>query len=214
MNARPTTVTSRDAYMLVYARKRTSLSDTQRVNDSFAPVPTPPRPAMEVVEQLNAKHDEACEKFAAKRKLALDALTDMRQKVRTIYEKWDSQEDDEECIVVSQQALEAWLSKHCMQTALSKLASTLTQKNDTNSSDNIQILNDDIICVHKKLDYRKAGNMKRINRACHLLQRISYLTFRQSAYYQIIHHTHCAIEPKLGLRDICEQCVKDAFRGN
>ena len=73
--------------MLVYARKERA--DIQRVNDSSSLIPNPPRHAMEIVNKLNAEHDETCEKFAAREKLALTALNKTRDSVLDICRSWN-----------------------------------------------------------------------------------------------------------------------------
>lgn len=78
---RDRSISSRDAYMLIYAR---AVSDDTEAQDSTVMtqssqcpngkgkgkavdlIATPPRRALEVVETLNREHDEACEKHAAR----------------------------------------------------------------------------------------------------------------------------------------------------
>lgn len=67
-------ISSKDAYMLVYARKNTHLRgssldgvmELNRVNDSSRHVAAPPRRALEAVQSLNLAHDGECEKYAEK----------------------------------------------------------------------------------------------------------------------------------------------------
>lgn len=57
-------ISSKDAYMLIYARKEVCTSNIQTSMEIDAPVP-PPR-ALEVVKSLNAAHDETCEVYSSK----------------------------------------------------------------------------------------------------------------------------------------------------
>lgn len=59
-------VSSKDAYMLVYARSE-GLEDSSS-SENYSPIrdAVPPPRALEVVNALNAEHDKACDEYAAK----------------------------------------------------------------------------------------------------------------------------------------------------
>lgn len=59
-------VSSKDAYMLVYARSEQSEENLSTENQSPIKDAVPPPRALEVVNVLNAEHDKACDEFAAK----------------------------------------------------------------------------------------------------------------------------------------------------
>ena len=73
-------ITSRDAYMLVYARSTDENSSTQNAtgmtaspkqkSDIRSPeiiYPTPPQRALQVVEDLNTQHIQSCEDYVSRR---------------------------------------------------------------------------------------------------------------------------------------------------
>ena len=74
----------------------------------------------------------------------------------------------QDSIIVSQQALEAWLSTHCIATALP------APETDTTTSRSVDISISDILCEHNNLD-PKAQKMKRINLVC--ISRLSAVGF-------------------------------------
>ncbi|KAJ7632814.1 cysteine proteinase [Roridomyces roridus] len=117
-------VSSKDAYMLIYAR---------RENCKPQDIPTPPPLAMQVVDDLNSAHDNACESYAEKEKKADSLFRSVSAKVVDIIESWNSY------AIVSQQALESWL------------------KQDPQS-----ISIKDVVCSHGLYDHNKAATMKRI----------------------------------------------------
>ncbi|KAJ3775406.1 cysteine proteinase [Lentinula raphanica] len=179
----PSDIHSKDAYQLIYAlRQPNYCSDT-----NLAP---PPR-AMGVVNELNASHDKECEHYTEREKAARAALDNRRLQMLDIYSSWSVASEDDDCIVVSREALEQWLSVHSVE--------DLFSNENTNSppSPPIQIPVDDILCTHGRLDHRKADMMKRISR---------------TAYTKILKCTNCVFQPALSLDDICSICVEDAFK--
>ncbi|KAJ7581164.1 hypothetical protein C8J56DRAFT_866417 [Mycena floridula] len=202
-------IMSKDAYMLVYARKERHLRNSspesgQRVNDASQLVPSPPRRAMDEVKALNAAHDEACEHFDDKEKLVSASFDETRRQVRDIYQSWSmSSAADQNYVVVSQQALEKWLSKHCMEATATELRRDLNsmfdneQASDSSRIPSIEIPLDDILCEHLKLDHRKANNMKRIS---------------QKAFDAIARETNCIFQHQLSQDDVCADCVRESFR--
>lgn len=86
--------------------------------------------------------------------------------------------DVQDSIIVSQQALEAWLSTYCIATALPASETDTTTYNDTGQGHNsrsVDISISDILCEHNNLDPTKAQKMKRINLVC--IPRLSAVGF-------------------------------------
>jgi ubiquitin carboxyl-terminal hydrolase 48 len=91
----------------------------------------------------------------------------------------------QDSIIVSQQALEAWLSTHCIAAALPASETDTTTNNDTGSSHNshsVDITISDILCEHNYLDPTKAHKMKRINLVC--IPQLSTMRFVINLYPQ------------------------------
>lgn len=75
----------------------------------------------------------------------------------------------QDSIIVSQQALEAWLSTHCIAAALPVSETDTTTSSDTGQGHNsrsVDISISDILCEHNNLDPTKVQKMKRINLVC------------------------------------------------
>ncbi|KAK7693458.1 hypothetical protein QCA50_003026 [Cerrena zonata] len=201
-------VSSKDAYMLVYARSEQSEENLSTENQSPIKDAVPPPRALEVVNVLNAEHDKACDEFAAKEKKAREAFDQKRRMVMDIYRSWSLSSYDEDSIIVSRQALESWL--------LHRISKPPTTKHDVpvESSDNPPIVNgtganeasikdfgrsfqnDDIVCPHGRLDPSKASSMKRV---------------KQKALDRIADEDHARFIPAFKPSDVCEECVEAIF---
>jgi hypothetical protein len=61
-------ISSKDAYMLIYAKKACSvrLDASNGPSNGAEQFPQPPTRALRVVHGLNASHDALCEKFLAR----------------------------------------------------------------------------------------------------------------------------------------------------
>ena len=62
-------ISSKDAYMLIYAKKACSVRGLDASNGPSNKVerfPQPPARALKIVHSLNASHDALCEKFQAR----------------------------------------------------------------------------------------------------------------------------------------------------
>ena len=61
-------ISSKDAYMLIYAKKANSvrLDALNGQSNGVEQFPQPPARALKVVHSLNASHDALCEKFQAR----------------------------------------------------------------------------------------------------------------------------------------------------
>jgi hypothetical protein len=87
--------------MLIYVRRNsdqihpagTSQSNIQP--DGLGNVPAPPPRALEVINGLNAAHDEACEIYAAREKRVKLQFQEARRKVMDIYRSWTVSSHDE-----------------------------------------------------------------------------------------------------------------------
>ncbi|KAH7929713.1 cysteine proteinase [Leucogyrophana mollusca] len=190
---------SKDAYMLIYARKESSIDQpVPHVGQSGQPdihmnevthgtlcsLP-PPQRAMDVVTGLNSTHEEAWQSFVNKEKRVKEHFAEIRDQLRTIYSSWNVNSIDEDCVVVSRQALEAWIMKH-----LTKHKGVKSDSKD--ASDNAEVEEvSDILCSHDGLDPQKANNMKRISSLSH----------------QMIE----ADVPGCPPGNVCEVCVQEAF---
>ncbi|KAJ7940429.1 hypothetical protein B0H13DRAFT_2648065 [Mycena leptocephala] len=137
-------ISSKDAYMLIYARK-------EPCAPSLEP-PTPPPQALAVVDALNTAHKTACESYAEKEKKASACFAETRRKVHDIYQTWTVNPNEKNYAVVSQQALENWIEKHAIKAALQL----------DNATDPQSISIKDVLCSHNLYDHNKAPNMKRI----------------------------------------------------
>lgn len=178
-------ISSRDAYMLIYARVSGSPTDLEDLSD-----PQPPPRATYVVEELNNNHEKACEEYSARETEAEEHFNQTRSMVMDIYRTWSLSHEDEDAVICSKQALEAWSSRHLVKPADKKM--TLVSEGEGRYS----ISNEDATCNHGKLDPRKASNMKRI---------------RQAASTRIAAEDHCDFKPYLTPGDACSECVQEIF---
>ncbi|KAF8212019.1 hypothetical protein K438DRAFT_1223096 [Mycena galopus ATCC 62051] len=137
-------IPSKDAYMLIYARK-------EACSQSPDP-PIPPPAALSVVEALNKAHEKACESYTEKDKNATARFAETRRKVLDIYQSWTVNPEEKNYAIVSQQALESWIEKHAIKASLEL----------DNSPDPQKISIKDVLCSHNLYDHSKSPNMKRI----------------------------------------------------
>ncbi|KAG5724013.1 Ubiquitin carboxyl-terminal hydrolase 48 [Termitomyces sp. T112] len=185
-------ITSKDAYMLIYARATQSTgSAVPDEGGTRSNILCPPSEVMEVISSLNAAHDEACEIYNKKRELVKARFNERRKRVMDIYQNWTANSSDTDSILVSRQALSTWLSQH--QEDFARVIAS--DKSNENNQRKIVILND-IMCVHGAVDSGKAGNIKRLNRA---------------AYLDIVNNTGWDFEPQFTLSDICVECIQQSF---
>ncbi|KAI6138857.1 hypothetical protein EDD17DRAFT_1782678 [Pisolithus thermaeus] len=195
---------SKDAYMLVYARKEfwpgnpptstepcnSSIShrgvdEISKTNGSPQPttkIPSPPPRARDLVRALNTTHYEACEQYLSKEKELNERFFELREWMRSVYLHWGVESADEDSVIVSRQALEGWTEKSGPQPPGEEAAE-------------VAILSD-ILCEHAGLDPRKCHNMKRVSKKAHL-QLISRDGFDNSSVRSPT--------------DVCETCVKELF---
>ncbi|KAF7338128.1 hypothetical protein MVEN_02037600 [Mycena venus] len=137
-------ISSKDAYMLIYARKEACARSPDP--------PIPPPAALAVVEALNTAHEKACETYNEKEKIASARFAETRRKVLDIYQSWTINPNEKSYAIVSQQALESWIEKHVIKAALQLDNATEPQK----------VSIKDVLCSHNLYDHNKAASMKRI----------------------------------------------------
>ncbi|KDQ17979.1 hypothetical protein BOTBODRAFT_104384 [Botryobasidium botryosum FD-172 SS1] len=177
-------ITSKDAYMLIYARREPT--------PPIKPPPSPPEPPAEVLEEINrynAKHEEACKVYTQKEEAALGEFRKMRKFKRDVYRSWNIKSVDDDSIVVDHEVLENWL-------AMGLVAKSKPAKNGGTVADDALLSNWRIACEHGSLDPAEAGRMKRIT---------------HEAYHMITAETGCRFDPELTSKDVCKQCVTQTF---
>ncbi|KII88369.1 hypothetical protein PLICRDRAFT_92113 [Plicaturopsis crispa FD-325 SS-3] len=206
----PTFVSSKDAYMLIYARRdahsqSSMVGSSTNGNASLAPLqPTPPQAPLGVVNTLNAKHDEACESYAELEKEARFRFETLRYRVMDIYRAWSVSERSPSYTVLSRNILEQWLASDAIQAAVS-------QRMEILDDDGVSLYEgpstppppspqppfvSDHICTHGGLDPRKASDMKCVDE----------VTARS-----IDEFTACSY-PCKSPEEVCEICVADIFK--
>ncbi|KAI0079874.1 cysteine proteinase [Panus rudis PR-1116 ss-1] len=194
------TVTSKDAYMLVYARVP-HMKDVP--SDSVASTETvdlkPPPRALDVVNTLNTELDKACKEYATKEKALEQHFQRKRRMVMDIYRSWCLSSHDEKSAVISRQALELWLSYRVSKppNGKSKEEDAIDEATADPTEERHRIFsNADIQCDHGKLDPDKAGNMKRI---------------RLDALQRIAEEDDAEFIPQFEPEDVCDKCTTDIF---
>ncbi|CAL1704590.1 unnamed protein product [Somion occarium] len=201
-------VSSKDAYMLVYARMPSNEGpDSAAESDSCSLDVTPPPRALQVVNALNAEFDKACDEFAAKEKEARENFNKKRRMVMDIYRSWSLSSYDEDSGIVSRQALESWLS-HSISKPLDVSRKASDDLDGTTSTSEASTPNGcpavtgrtfssaDITCPHGRLDPNNSVKMKRV---------------RQSTLDRIAAEDHAQFVPSFKPSDVCEQCVEATF---
>ncbi|TFY67092.1 hypothetical protein EVG20_g4062 [Dentipellis fragilis] len=209
--ATTSTMMSKDAYMLVYARR-----GSRQEHQLQAPPKPPPR-ALEAVQKLNREHEEACASYQEKRDAVTSRFEELRQRMSSIYRSWHVSSHDQKSVVASQQALEQFLSRHLSKEsggsktpngtsktpleseASSRSASTIPMDTEalkvpTPLEDEISISS--VVCAHGRLDPDRADDMKRID---------------YGAYERMVEEEGCIFQPELSPEDVCEECVRDIF---
>ncbi|KAH9954829.1 hypothetical protein BJV74DRAFT_891746 [Russula compacta] len=203
-------MTSRDAYMLVYMRRGATPREPVKIQQ-------PLQRALDVVLQMNQSHADACATFTTRREELRTEFLDFRSKIQEIYRSWNLSSCDQPSLVVSQQALNVFLSrpidKHAggsndhidqigspsnCQTSLNGLTNNGGEKSMRRLTSLIEgpISIEEILCPHGGLDPAKATDMKRIDRA---------------TYESFILPSGASFEPILEPTDICRKCVEDIF---
>ncbi|KAI0780996.1 cysteine proteinase, partial [Trametes elegans] len=208
----PEYISSKDAYMLVYARVGdqgpSPIPKKANGDASHAAIPdiTPPPKAMEVVRSLNDAHEKACVEFAQREKAEKVKFDQIRNTVMDIYRSWNVSSREEDCVVVSRQSLESWISRHIAKPKKPKATSTpspdtapdlvpVTEQMEGSTTVSLPI--SEVLCSHSKLDPDKATDMKII---------------RAAAHTRIAEEDGCVLTPKLTSTDICPICTERMFK--
>ncbi|TEB26623.1 cysteine proteinase [Coprinellus micaceus] len=175
---------SKDAYMLVYARKDHGKGYVPR---------DPPAIASKVVNDLNVTHEKTCEEYERQDDSTKAAFEERLQRVRAIYNHWQAVEDAEDAIVVSEHGLRAWLSESWY----AGIASVPQDGPSLVGCTRRSISNGDILCEHNKLCPGKAAETKVLSRR---------------AYEEITANTFCDFDPLLTVADVCDTCIGREFK--
>ncbi|KAH8107139.1 cysteine proteinase [Cristinia sonorae] len=204
-------VSSKDAYMLVYARENASDKQSPAGPSSTKPLnvisgcstsPTHsviPQRALEVVNAMNGEYDKACDEYGEKENEVKRQFERKRRIVMDIYRSWSLLIVVQDSSVVSRQALEAWLGRHLAKPPKPSEGSKGKQKNLLTLSEDGEgctISNEDITCEHGSLDPGKASDMKQI---------------RKSASQRILEQDRAEFSLMLEPINVCDQCTRNAF---
>ncbi|KAL5489782.1 hypothetical protein ACEPAI_4614 [Sanghuangporus weigelae] len=95
-------LSSKDAYMLIYARRQ----DPKQAN---ARPLTPPPKALELIRSCNEAHKKACGEYGALREEKKAEFAKAREIMRDVYLSWNVMSAYESSVIVSKAALERWL---------------------------------------------------------------------------------------------------------
>ncbi|KDQ60998.1 hypothetical protein JAAARDRAFT_191121 [Jaapia argillacea MUCL 33604] len=204
-------VSSKDAYMLIYARRDTSSGSTYSAPDAMATplavASSPPSRALEVIRASDSRLYEVMGEFAEKRRQAIRRFYEIRSKVIPIYQTWHVSSEDQKCLVVSRQALQRWLSG-CLHGFKCDKKSDGVEPGEScigvdeplpgSSFDPAAHIIDvsEIVCSHGRLSPKHSSDMKRIE---------------YRAYQLLVAETKCSFSPLLTPDDVCEICVADEF---
>ncbi|KAF8623508.1 hypothetical protein AX15_006291 [Amanita polypyramis BW_CC] len=191
----PRVIRSKDAYMLIYARRASRIRNLELKSV----VPAPPPWALKTIEFLNRDHSQTCDEFSQKKVSLIRHFEKVRADLRSIYRSWNLSTQSEKSIVVGQQALINWVSDYCVGLACQKAGPQSLKEDENRQSVDAKatIKNRDIQCVHGNLDPEKAAEMKRIS---------------QSAYSSIVSLTNCTFEPVFHSEQVCRTCVEMYFK--
>ncbi|KAF9246150.1 hypothetical protein BU15DRAFT_39647 [Melanogaster broomeanus] len=188
---------SKDSYMLIYARKEEEPPTPNHPQNSDPTSLVPPQRARDVVKGLNAKHDEDCDIYARKEKHAKERFAELRDWMRSIYMHWHVDSVDKDSVIVSRQALEGWLSRP-FEKAKDKVKENKSRSQSaTEVAEVVEVVPaSDILCDHGGLHPNKASNVKRMSKR---------------AYERLVAREDCEIGPVRSPLDVCEICVKESF---
>ncbi|KZV97028.1 cysteine proteinase [Exidia glandulosa HHB12029] len=219
-------LSSREAYMLVYARRGEqpveSVDDTMQVDSTASvPIPDPQVEVLKMITEMNTKFADECTAFKQRRQALLVEFKALREAKREVFRAWNISSLSDESVIVSRTALTEWLERGLKPTnakrkrsgsdaTLDGAAATDTDGTVWDGMDvdidakakikgppsTVAIDNQDIECWHGRLDPAKAGEMKRITK---------------DAYAKIEQLTGCTFQPLFTKNDVCEDCVETSF---
>ncbi|EJD02420.1 cysteine proteinase [Fomitiporia mediterranea MF3/22] len=95
-------LSSKDAYMLIYARREEPNLDDARV-------PVPPTDALEIIRSSNEEHEKACADYNAMREQKKTEFIKVRDNIRDVYRSWHISSAYEPSVIVSKAALQKWI---------------------------------------------------------------------------------------------------------
>ncbi|KAF4614469.1 hypothetical protein D9613_002689 [Agrocybe pediades] len=199
-------IKSKDAYMLIYARKsrQEQIQNSERIVADKSPpsaIPQPPARAKEIVLDMNKAHDAACRDFLERSKRIEVKLTHLQKRIKEVYSTWTSHAAGQESVVVSRQALESWLSQKGIEAGLREITpdQTIQAPSPDSPADMpppLIISTSDIVCEHGRLDPLKSRDMKCLSQDS----------------LEMILSTGCTFEPILRTSDPCNVCAAYLFR--
>ncbi|EJD41060.1 cysteine proteinase [Auricularia subglabra TFB-10046 SS5] len=217
-------ISSRDAYMLVYARRPENARDADAMDVDGEPavkIPDPPAEAQAKIDEMNSAHIAQCSAYQDRLQKLDSQFAALRDSKRAIYRSWNIIDLADDSVIASRTALTEWLERGLELTSAqgatrkrsSSDATTLDGDTDATAWDGMEkpadspadappaekleeIDNSDIECWHRRLDPSKAGEMKRITKA---------------AYDSIVRSTGCIFQPLFRPQDVCEDCVEMTF---
>ncbi|KAL7283349.1 hypothetical protein ACG7TL_002778 [Trametes sanguinea] len=207
----PSYISSKDAYMLIYARisdRSSPIADTPNGQAPALDI-TPPPKALEVVQAMNTAHHKACEDYAQRERDARATFEQVRRTVTDIYRTWNLSSRDEDSVVASRQSLEAWIARHITKPKTPKRSpapsspTKLELKEESLASTEgqpslcVRLPISEVVCSHGKLDPDKASDMKVI---------------RAVAHARIEKEDGCILTPRLTPADVCSDCVERLFK--
>ncbi|KAI0670438.1 cysteine proteinase [Trametes maxima] len=213
----PEYISSKDAYMLVYARVYQDCSPpgpVEKANGDAGPsappvvypVTVPPPKALDVVQRMNAAHKGSCEEYVQREKSSRARFDQIRHTVMNIYQGWNLSSRQQDAVVASRQSLESWISRHITKPKTPKttpapaVGDTITGEEAavTSTEESVQAVLSisEVVCIHGKLDPNSASDMKVI---------------RAAACARIVEEDRCILAPKLTPADVCARCVERMF---
>ncbi|KAF5330471.1 hypothetical protein D9619_005916 [Psilocybe cf. subviscida] len=176
-------ISSKDAYMLIYAKVSTAGSqadDAQKV----------PARVMKVIRELNTMHDTALSEYKAKLAKTKAQFLALRERLKGIYSTW-STNLREDSVIVSRQALESCLSDESIQADLLR-----NQTVGGPERGPLEISTSDVVCEHGHLDPTKWKDMKVIPRDA--------VRYTETAI-------GCTFRPLLDQSSVCVGCISSMF---
>ncbi|EJU05183.1 hypothetical protein DACRYDRAFT_103677 [Dacryopinax primogenitus] len=123
-NSIPRYLRSKDAYMLIYARRDVitpadvpecplpGTSGASAKPDCNTPaIPPVPLAAQREVDRLNEEHDRKCDEYVKREQVVLETFSQVRAVKQEIYSSWNIQTHDDDSVVVNAEQLTKWLGQ-------------------------------------------------------------------------------------------------------
>ncbi|KAH8826973.1 cysteine proteinase [Flagelloscypha sp. PMI_526] len=188
-------VSSKEAYMLVYARHEPQSQDLMPVDI--------PQAALAIIEQDADEFQRREKHHELKLSEAKTAFLKTRMHVLEIVREWVA--DAEDGVVVSRQGLERWIKEEALSVTLRGLKEGVTRESSPGKGKEKEApeptvinIEEDILCrEHRLLNPHLANDMKVINKR---------------AFQKILQFTECTFTPELTIDDVCPACVEASFK--